>query len=106
MTCWLRLTKSSQPEKSATSKDSLLVELRDFAPYVEVEPSDVKPVITADPDDDFILACAVVGRADYLVSYDAHFDVLEEGEYQGIKITEALPFCGPCGVTGHRPLSE
>ena len=72
-------------------KDSLLVELRDLATYVEVKPSDVKPVITVDPDDDFILACAVVGQADYLVSYDAHFDVLE-GEYRGVKITEALPF--------------
>ena len=72
-------------------KDSLLVELRDLATYVEVKPSDVKPVIIADPDDDFVLACAVVGQADYLVTYDAHFDVLE-GEYQGMKITEALPF--------------
>ncbi len=72
-------------------KDSLLLELRDLATYVEVKPSDVKPVIIADPDDDFILACAVVGQADYLVTYDAHFDVLE-GEYRGVKITEALPF--------------
>ena len=72
-------------------KDSLLVELRDLATYVEVKPSDVESVIIADPDDDFILACAVVGQADYLVTYDAHFDVLE-GEYRGVKITEALPF--------------
>jgi len=72
-------------------KDSLLVELRDLAAYVEVKPSDVESVIIADPDDDFILACAVVGQADYLVTYDAHFDVLE-GEYRGVKITEALPF--------------
>jgi putative PIN family toxin of toxin-antitoxin system len=72
-------------------KDSLLVELRDLATYVEVKPSDVKPVIIADPDDDFVLACAVVGQAEYLVTYDAHFDMLE-GEYQGVKITEALPF--------------
>lgn len=81
-------------------KDDLLVELRDFATYVKVKPSDVKSVITADPDDDFILACAVVGRADYLVSYDAHFDVLG-GEYRGVKITEALPFLW--AVRGDRP---
>lgn len=72
-------------------KDSLLVELHDLGSHIEVNPSDVKPVISADPDDDFILACAVVGQADYLVTYDAHFDVLD-GKYQGIKITEALPF--------------
>lgn len=91
-------------------KDSLLVELRDLATYVEVKPSDVKPVITVDPDDDFIpsarlrasLACAVVGQADYLVTYDAHFDVLE-GEYRGVKITEALPFLW--AVRGDRPPS-
>jgi len=72
-------------------KDSLLVELRDLATYVEVKPSDVESVIIVDPDDDLILACAVVGQADQLVTYDAHFDVLE-GEYRGVKITEALPF--------------
>ena len=72
-------------------KDSLLIELRDLATYVEVKPSDVGSVIIADPDDDFILACAVVSQADYLVTYDAHFDVLE-GEYRGVKITQALPF--------------
>ena len=60
----------------------------------------MKPVIIADPDDDFILACAVVGQADYLVSYDAHFDVLE-GEYRGIKITDVLPFLWT--VRGDRP---
>ena len=74
--------------------------LRDLATYVKVRPLDVKPVITADPDDDFILACAVVGQADYLVSYDAHFDVLE-GEYGGVKVTEVLPFLW--AVRGDRP---
>jgi predicted nucleic acid-binding protein len=37
------------------------------------------------------LACAVVGRAAYLVTYDAHFDVLG-GSFEGVKITKALPF--------------
>lgn len=72
-------------------KDSLLAELCDLATYVEVKPSDVKPVITADPDDDLILACAVVGQAEYLVTYDPHFDGLN-GEYLGIKITKPIPF--------------
>jgi putative PIN family toxin of toxin-antitoxin system len=70
---------------------SLLVELLDRATYVHVKPADVQSIILSDPDDDFVLACAIVGQADYLVSYDAHFDVLE-GEYQGIKIPQALPF--------------
>jgi putative PIN family toxin of toxin-antitoxin system len=62
-----------------------------LAERVVVPDEAVTSVIEADPTDDPILACAAVGEADYLISYDAHFDVLE-GEYQGIKITRALPF--------------
>ena len=42
-------------------------------------------------DDDVILACAAVGQADYLITYDPHFDVLK-GEYHGAKVVKALPF--------------
>lgn len=76
---------------SDAHKESLLVELRGRATYIQVKPADVQPVITVDPDDDFILACAIVGQADYLVSYDTHFDVLK-GKYRSVEITEALPF--------------
>jgi len=69
----------------------LLMLMNRLAERVVVPSEAVTPVIEADPTDDLILACAVVGEADYLVSYDAHFDVLG-GEYQGIKITRALPF--------------
>jgi len=62
-----------------------------LAEWIDVPVEAVKPVVVHDPDDDHILACAVVGKADYLVSYDPHFDPLE-GEYQGVKITKALPF--------------
>ena len=62
-----------------------------LAEWVDVPPEAVRPVIADDPDDDHILACAVVGKADWLVSYDPHFDSLGE-DYQGIKITKALPF--------------
>jgi putative PIN family toxin of toxin-antitoxin system len=69
----------------------LLTLMNRLAERVVVPDEALTPVIEADPADDLILACAVVGKADYLVSYDAHFDVLG-GEYQGIKITRALPF--------------
>jgi predicted nucleic acid-binding protein len=59
--------------------------------WVDVPAEAVRPVIADDPDDDHILACAVVGKADYLISYDPHFDCLEE-EYEGVRITKALPF--------------
>lgn len=70
---------------------TFLTTLSSLSEYVAVPAEAVQPVITADPDDDHVLACTVVGSADYLVSYDPHFDVLG-GEYQGVKIVKALPF--------------
>jgi len=67
------------------------------AEYVHVHEEDVQPLILADPDDDHVLACAVVGKADYLVTYDPHFDCLG-GEYQGLKILDGLHFL--CVVRG------
>jgi len=81
----------------------LLTLMDRLAERVVVPDEAVTSVIEADPTDDLILACAVVGEADYLVSYDAHFDVLE-GEYQGIKITKALPFLW--AVRGDSPPDE
>lgn len=49
------------------------------------------PTITADPDDDQVLACAVAAKADLIVSGDN--DLLQHGEYQAIPIvtpTEAF----------------
>ncbi len=69
----------------------LIAHLERIAEWVEVSAQDVEPVIAADPDDDLVLACAVVGQADYLVTYDPHFDVLN-GAYQGTRIVKALPF--------------
>jgi putative PIN family toxin of toxin-antitoxin system len=61
------------------------------AEYVHVSEEDVKPIILADPDDDHVLACAVVGKANYLVTYDPHFDCLGS-EYRGVKIVDGLHF--------------
>lgn len=62
-----------------------------LAEWVDVPPEAVEPVVASDPDDNHVLACAIQGRADHLVTYDPHFDPLG-GEYLGIKITKALPF--------------
>ena len=68
-----------------------LVQLLDrLAEWVDVPIEAVLRVVQADPDDDVILACASLGRADYLVTYDPHFDLL--AEVQSFKITKALPF--------------
>jgi uncharacterized protein len=62
-----------------------------LAEWIRVPEDAVRPVILEDPDDDPILACAIVGKAHYLVTYDAHFESLK-GSYAGVKITKALPF--------------
>ncbi len=69
----------------------LISRLNLTAEKIEIASSDVLPVISADPDDDHVLACAVVGRADYILTYDSHFDVLG-GTYKGIQIVEPIPF--------------
>lgn len=61
---------------------------RVFADYaaivVSVVPARVRQVVTADPDDDHILAAAVEGNADLIVSGDTH--LLTIGTYRGIRI--------------------
>ena len=60
---------------------------------VEVPASAVVAMISADPDDDLVLACAVMGGATHLVTYDPHFDVLGR-TYHGIHIVDGLGFLG------------
>ena len=48
--------------------------------------------IPADPVDEMVLACAVEGQADLIVSGDRH--LLDLGEYQGIPIVTAREFLG------------
>jgi len=50
----------------------------------------VTGVIPADPTDEIVLACAVEGQADLVVSGDHH--LLDLGEYHGIPITTARMF--------------
>jgi len=58
---------------------------------VKVAPDQIKPVVPNDPDDDIVVACAIVGKATHLVSYDPH--LLNLGEtYQGIAILDGLHF--------------
>lgn len=50
------------------------------------------PGTSRDPKDDKFLACAVEGKADYLVTGDA--DLLDLGSIQGIPIVRAFDFVG------------
>jgi putative PIN family toxin of toxin-antitoxin system len=65
--------------------------LDSMAEWIDVPDEAIEPVVADDPDDDVIVACAVVGHADYLVTYDPHIAVLGD-VYRGTKIAKALPF--------------
>jgi len=62
--------------------------LREQSIFVTVK--EVPRVVPDDPDDDVVLACAVVGHAEYIVSRDNH--LLKMGAYQGIPIISAESF--------------
>jgi uncharacterized protein len=49
-----------------------------------VDPGSPPRVVKNDPDDDVIIATAIAGEADYIVSGDRH--LLELGEHRGIRI--------------------
>ena len=74
-----------------------------LAEWIEIPREAVRPVILQDPEDDLVLACAVLGKADFLVTYDTHFDSLK-GDYAGIRITKALPFLW--ALRGDQPPEE
>ncbi len=64
--------------------------LSEAAEWVEVPAEKIEKLLS-DPDDNVIVACAVEGGANYLVTYDPHFDSLK-GNYKGIRILKAIPF--------------
>lgn len=77
--------------KISNSNISELVEaLALSAEWVNVPNHKIEQILS-DPDDNVIVACAVEGKANYLVTYDPHFDSLNSN-YKGIKIIKAIPF--------------
>jgi len=47
-------------------------------------------VVTADPDDDMVVECAIVGNASHIITGDRH--LLSLVNYQGISIVKAADF--------------
>lgn len=85
------------------ASDLYLADLIAFGEHVIVLPQQVPDAIAADPDDNAILACALVGSATHIVTYDPHFDVLG-GAFQDIPILDGLHFLYV--VRGDRPPSK
>jgi uncharacterized protein len=68
------------------SPDALLQ--RYLTVVITVVPAPITPVVIADPDDDYVLACAVAAGADLIISGDS--DLLDLKAYQGIPVVTAV----------------
>ena len=111
----LILYSARQKQIQAVISESLLDELRDvlnrpkftnrlnligktveeiLAEYLSfsdiVEPSQIIPVIDRDPDDDAVLACAIGGNAQYIVTGDDHLLALMQ--FRSVRIFDAHQF--------------
>lgn len=64
--------------------------LKDFAVLTSLNNLEDLQVVKDDPDDNMILATALAGEADFIVSGDKH--LLDLGEYKAIKILTAVEF--------------
>lgn len=83
-----KLLERRIPRERMTDLLGLLIRL---AEWIEVPSESVEAAVRDDPDDDAVLACAVLGRAGFLVTYDGHFDALG-GRFEGVKIMRPIPF--------------
>ena len=73
------------------SRVSFLANLAALGERIALTAKQIQPVVTADPDDDVLIACAIAGNATHLVTYDPH--LLNLGEwYAGIRILDGLHF--------------
>lgn len=61
-----------------------------------VSPRELPAAVPDDPDDDHVVACAVEGRADLIVSGDRH--LLALGEYAGIPVVRPADFLRTVGI--------
>ena len=80
-----RLAKRITPEQAG----DLASALRDIAELLPPLTESI-PAICRDPKDDYLLAHALIGSADYLISRDK--DLLTLGEVEGTKIAEPAEF--------------
>ena len=78
------------PKLTRIDKTPPIDRLVDWLGRAEIVEPRRAPKVCRDPDDDKLFACAVAGRADYIVSEDK--DVLSVGEYRGVKTVDAASF--------------
>lgn len=80
------------PREEADALLQTLLEVAEVIPAISTGPDTqlAFPVVTRDPKDDYLLAYALVGQADYLVTGDADLSSLDEVE--GVKIVTPAEF--------------
>jgi putative PIN family toxin of toxin-antitoxin system len=82
------LTRPAATKRLAMIGKTAREVIADYLQAIElVEPAETPAVVTRDPDDDHVLACAVAARAAIIVSGD--LDLLELNTYRGIPIIRA-----------------
>lgn len=86
--------RSIDPARAA----NFLTDLKTTGLLVEVTVVDA--VIAADPDDDVVLACAIMGGATHLVTYDPHFLPLGDS-YRGSASSMGYTSSIWCAATDH-----
>ncbi len=80
---------------SEDERESIKKKLAKVAEIVRPEAETVSSAIPDDPDDNHILACALAGKADLIVSGDRHLLTLKE--YEGIPIVRPMDFLRTLG---------
>ena len=93
------LTRSSPAKRLAVIGKTAQAVLADYVEVVEVvAPTEVPRVVPGDADDDHVIAAAVAGSADLIVSGDS--DLLGIGSHQDIAIVSAAGAVGRIEATG------
>ncbi|MGH7496108.1 MAG: putative toxin-antitoxin system toxin component, PIN family [bacterium] len=68
-----------------------IAEITSLAIWIDVPASEIRRYVKDDPDDDIIVACAVAGKATYIVSNDRHLLDLYE-PFPGCLVLDSLHF--------------
>jgi putative PIN family toxin of toxin-antitoxin system len=85
------LTYPRIAERVHLTQEGLEAILAALLSQAELTPGELQlPGVTCDPKDDPVVACAVEGQVDYIVSGDQ--DLLELGEYEGVHVVTPRQF--------------
>ena len=97
------LEKIADPRIDASRRQRFIARLARLGTRVPLSQEDVTPRVPDDPDDDVVLACALVGKATHLVTYDPHLLTLDD-KYEELHILDGLHFL--YALRGDEPPSE